>query len=384
MNKIPGLLFLVLILLCYQITIFAQKNSVTELPMQFRGQMPAVEVMVNGKGPFLFAIDTGAQGTLRVDTSLVEKLQLKKNGEVQAGDGSGQNLRTLETVEVASVKIGDVEFSKLTAITRNYNVSPGITHVDGILGFGLFSAHLLTLDYPGKRVRLEKGNLPAANEKDVLTYDGSREIPIVEIRVGDQKVKAHIDSGNIVGGFILPVSVVEKSKLASEPVVVGRASTVSNDIEIKQVRLKDSIRLGSFEFPEPTVSFPALSDANIGSRILSEFAVTFDQKNKRLKLRGTIPALEIKPQAADPVKIDPKDFTGKYGDRTVSFNGGDLFIQRPNGMKLKLVRLSGDEFTLEQAPAARIRFIRDEKGAATEIQVLNPAGVWEKVKKDAP
>jgi predicted aspartyl protease len=385
MNKFSHIVFLFLIGCFYQVTIFAQKNAVTELPMQFRGQMPAIEVMVNGKGPFLFAIDTGAQGTLRIDTSLVETLGLKKNGEIRAGDGSGQNLRALDTVGVDSVKIGGLEFTKLTAIIRNYNNSPGDTHIDGILGFGLFADHLLTLDYPGKRVRIEKGELAVANGKDILSFDSSREIPIVELLVGEQKVRAHIDSGNMAGGFILPAAVVEKAKLASEAVVVGRAKTVSNEIEIKQAKLKDPIRLGEFEFPEPTVVFPSLSDANIGSGILREFAIAFDQKNKRIKLQRTKQAKEnLSQPSAVPLTPILKDLVGKYGDRTISGKGSDLYIQRPNGMKLKLISLSKDEFTLEQVPAARIKFVRDEKGAVTGIQVLNAAGVWESAKKDAP
>lgn len=131
----------------------AQTNSgtppVVDVPMLFRGPMPAVEVMVNGQGPFLFEIDTGGAGMARVDSSLVERL-----------------------------------------------------------------------------------------------------------------------------------------KLAAPPVVVGKARTVSSEVEIKEARLKESIRLGRFEYAEPTVVFPALSeDANIGSKVLREFALTFDQKNGRVALK---------------------------------------------------------------------------------------------------
>lgn len=273
----------VIVLFASQFLVLAQQKI--ELPMQFRGPMPAVEVMVNGKGPFLFAIDSGAQGEARLDSSLVEKLGLKPNGQIGAGDGSGQNVRMLDTFEVDSIKLGDLTFSKITALSRNYNTSPNLPKIDGILAFGLFKDYLLTLDYPGKKVRLEKGELPAANASDILNFDAPRETPVVELEIGNQKIKARIDSGNTIGTFILPSAVVEKAGLASEPVVVGKARTVSNNVEIKQVRLKDSIHLGSFEFKEPTVTYPALSDANIGSKLLSEFSITFDQKNKRLKLQ---------------------------------------------------------------------------------------------------
>jgi hypothetical protein len=67
-------------------------------------------------------------------------------------------------------------------------------------------------------------------------------------------------------------------------VTVGRARSVSNQIELKQAQLRDAIRIGRFDFPQPTITFPALSDTNVGFKVLREFAVTFDQKNRRVKL----------------------------------------------------------------------------------------------------
>ena len=39
-----------------------------------------------------------------------------------------------------------------------------------------------------------------------------------------------------------------------------------------------------FSFPQATIQFPALSDTNVGFKVLREFTVTFDQKNRRMKL----------------------------------------------------------------------------------------------------
>ena len=60
--------------------------------------------------------------------------------------------------------------------------------------------------------------------------------------------------------------------------------TISNTIEIKEAQLKDTISFGHFEFKQPKVIYPSLRNANIGSKLLQEFSITFDQKNKRLKL----------------------------------------------------------------------------------------------------
>jgi hypothetical protein len=72
---------------------------------------------------------------------------------------------------------------------------------------------------------------------------------------------------------------------AGEPRVVGRARSATGEMEIKQVELNDVIKLGRHEFPGATIVFPALGDlANVGLKALSQFVITFDQKNGRLRL----------------------------------------------------------------------------------------------------
>lgn len=73
---------------------------------------------------------------------------------------------------------------------------------------------MLTLDYPGKQLRLARGELPAANNANILPFENPHVIPIVEVSIGNLKMKAHIDSGNMVGKFILPTALVDKLKLA--------------------------------------------------------------------------------------------------------------------------------------------------------------------------
>lgn len=361
------------------------KGPAVEVPMLFRGPMPAVEVMVNGQGPFLFAIDTGAAGQARVDTSLVERLKLKTVGQVQAGDGSGNGARSLDLVELDTVAFGGAEFRKVRAASRDYNGSPNLPRVDGILGFGLFEDYLLTLDFPAKRVRLERGELPRADGAGVLSFESPRGVPVVELGVGPHKIRADVDTGNTLGGFVMPTALVEKLTPAGAPVTVGRARTVTSDVEIKQVRLKDSIRLGRFEFAEPTVVYPALGDgAIIGSGLLREFNLTFDQKNKSVRLKRSELPKESAPAAAAAAAQDLKDYPGRYGERTISAEGGALFLQRQGGPRLKMTPVGRDEFGLEVVPEARIKFVRGDDGKVSAVNILNRAGEWEKIQREQP
>ncbi|HMF56208.1 MAG TPA: retropepsin-like aspartic protease [Pyrinomonadaceae bacterium] len=259
-------------------------TTVAEVPLKFNGPVPLVEVMVNGKGPFQFTIDTGGQGQARVDSSLVESLGLPKAGQVTASDGMGRNTRTLDTVKIESLKLGDAQFKNVVAVTRNYNENPRMPHIDGILGFGLFADYLLTLDYPAGRVRIERGELPQADGAEILSYEETHGTPSVELAFGDVKVSAHVDTGNMMGAIMLPSSVISKLTLASEPRVVGRVRTVTSTVEISEASVKTSMRLGRYEFAQPTVAFAEIfNDANLGLRLLKNFALTFDQKNHRVR-----------------------------------------------------------------------------------------------------
>ena len=263
----------------------AATNLSMEIPMKTNGGMPTVELMVNGTGPFIFGIDTGAQGGARIDSSLMEKLALKPSGQVRATDGSGRNPQMADLVKLESIEIEGLRFADVPAGVRNYRKSPRPLNIDGILGLSVFSDYLVTLDYPPKLLRLEKGELSKADGAEILDYKSKGGVPLLELSVGDTKIDAHLDSGNMVGAFVLPTVFVEKLTRASEPVVVGRARSANGEMEIKQVQVKDPIRLGRHEFSEPTITFPALSEiANVGAKTLVQFVVTFDQKNERVRL----------------------------------------------------------------------------------------------------
>ena len=252
--------------------------------MQMRGLMPVVEVKLNGQGPFAFMIDTGAGMQADIDTSVAARLKLLPSGRAINGDPSGENDRAVDIARIDSITFGGAEFRDVTAVVRPQRITKDYPDVDGILGFALFTDYLLTLDYPAMQVRLARGTLPAANGGDILNFEIENRIPVIEVAIGKLRVRAHVDSGNFVAGFLLPEEIVEQLRLLSPPVTVGRARSVSNQIEMKQAQLRDTIQIGRFDYPQARITFPALSDTNVGFKVLSEFALTFDQKNRRLKL----------------------------------------------------------------------------------------------------
>lgn len=257
----------------------AEVPAAVEVPM-LEGPLAVVEVRIDGQGPFRFGIDTGAAGGGRVDRKVMERLKLAVVGQAMAGDPSGKNRRSVDIVRIGKLSVGGASFRDVHATAGDYSA----LGVDGILGVGLFSEHLLTLDYPRRKVRIERGELPPADGRRILGFEAPLGIPTVKLRVGDVEVDAHVDSGNTRSEIVVPASLASRLKLAAEPVSIGTARTAFNEIEVRQAPLAGTLVLGSYALPDPRIDIVDLfPHANLGHKFLQRFAVTLDGKNRRIR-----------------------------------------------------------------------------------------------------
>jgi aspartyl protease len=246
------------------------------------GEDLVLEVKIDGQGPYRFGLDTGGAGGGRIDKALAETLKLKGIGQVIGGDPSGKNAQTLDVVEAGTLTLGGATWSGVHLVVRD------LSHrdLDGILGFGLFKDFLLTLDYPARRVRIEKGELPPADGREVLGFEEPEGVPQIRLKIGELEIPADVDSGNVNGELVLPSSYLDKVPLESEPKVVGRGRTGYNEFEIKRAPLKGSVQVGSLTIDRPHVDFIEIfPHANVGQVFLRRFAVTIDQKNHRIRFK---------------------------------------------------------------------------------------------------
>lgn len=278
---------------CVIISSFAVMSLAAEehtARMELRHNMPFVQVMVNGKGPFTFGIDTGTGGEALVTAALVQQLNLPEIGKAEVGDPSGRNQKEIPLVELQSLQVAGIEFHKLRAAQFEPSTREG--QIDGILGFPLFAKYVLTLDYPAEQMKLATGSLTSDGGKTVVPFTMPNNVPIIELTVGSQHVEANVDSRG--GGLSLPEKFAGQLKFASEPVVIGRGRTVSNEFQIKGAELAEEIQVGTYTFPHPFVVInPVLPLGNFGAAALRNFAVTFDEQNKLMRLESAQKSIVI-------------------------------------------------------------------------------------------
>jgi hypothetical protein len=253
------------------------------LPMRFYGTRPAVDVRVNGQGPFLFLIDTGASGAARADVTLVQRLRLRSGGTTQTSDAGGASAN-IDRVVLDRVEVGGMRTDGVQAYSRSYNSASYLPRIDGILGFDFFRDVLLTLDYPHAQVRMTRGALPPADGRTVLDYQLVEGQPAISVRIGSRSIQVLLDTGNI-RALDLPSDSLRTLPMSSYPRIVGNSSSVSGTVTLREVTLAEPLIIGQYRFENPQVTFAdEFHEGNLGSTILRNFTVTIDQRNRRIQL----------------------------------------------------------------------------------------------------
>ncbi len=306
-------------------------TGVVDVPMTLESNLPIVEVLVNGEGPFRFGIETGANFVV-VSPDLAAKLSLQRTG------GTSE----FPSYRVDAIAIGTARFIGVpVAATRV--AQPGI---DGVLGLPLYRDLLLTLDYPNRRVTFQRGALPAADNSSILSLTHVGPFWGVPMTIAGKPFTAVIDTRS-TGGFGLTPESSRDVPFDGALQVIGRARGAAiAETEVKAGRIAGDIAIGRYVFPRPTATVRPLpagfpTEPLIGGRVLSRFVVTLDQRNARLRLdrAGSEPILLEEPGlrpatlpagAASP----PADYIGRYGVREVRGEAGKLVLQRDGGPAL--------------------------------------------------
>lgn len=261
--------------LCYVPASFAQ-NAPHVTTFELTRNKPFVQVMVNGKGPYRFIVDTGTAGEAFVSTSLADELHLPVVGAVHLTDPSHQGGQQTQVVAIEDLEVAGVEFKGVRAVRHSLSQADG--SCDGLLGFGLFRQYLLTLDYPRRQLSLAEGSVTQdSGSGSVLPFRTPYGIPIISLKIGDLELQAQVDSGGT--GLSIPDSFASRLKFGVNPSLFGYGESFSTRFELRSAQLATDVHLGDYVFSQPFVEIQsAFPLANLGSSAMQEFALTFDQK----------------------------------------------------------------------------------------------------------
>ena len=245
-----------------------------QAPIAYAGHLIVLDVMVDGKGPYKFALDTGASGA-RISQQVAKDLALPVVGQAE-GIGLGPEKISLPLVK-ASLAHGTIQFDDVQAAVHDLPGSSG-AQVDGVLGFDLFKDYLLTIDYPDGTISVAPGRL-YSNERGALAMMTPFGIPQIGGTIDGASIIIDIDSGSS-GGFGLMPDYESKLRFVSSPKPIGQATGAGGTVSVDAGTVDGDIAFGDQTVHDPDVSFlPLPGVANMGYRVLSNYAITFDQAN---------------------------------------------------------------------------------------------------------
>jgi predicted aspartyl protease/Flp pilus assembly protein TadD len=120
---------------------------------------PFVNVMINGKGPLRFVVDTGASLSVLSDAAAA-RLGIKpvaRGGKARAVGGSGTFPIIYGVLD--SMAIGDVRIDAIPVYIRtvhNSEDTPVAERADGYIGLSMLANYLVTLDYQKREMTLDR------------------------------------------------------------------------------------------------------------------------------------------------------------------------------------------------------------------------------------
>ncbi len=238
-----------------------------------------VEARVNGQGPFVFAVDTGASGMGRADARLVTGLVLPVHGSGETSDGVAS--ARVDTVHLASLELGDLVRRDLEVITRDYaSRMSAEAGFDGIIGRDFFGDGLLIIDYPSRTLRFTRKAGLTQGAPGVLAYERAFRVPAT---IGGVAAEANLDTGANVA-FVLPKALFDR--VDGGPVAAAKEGRLMNStVDTGRATVAGPFRIGGAELSNVEVrvseSYPELL---AGAHALQHFALLIDQRTKAVAL----------------------------------------------------------------------------------------------------
>lgn len=131
-----------------------------------------VPITIHGKGPYTFALDTGASISL-VDSAIASKLGLKDTGETSTVSGIG-GAQNVTPIKISDWKAGDVSLPSATIARGDL---PGAQHnspLDGLLGSDVLSRFgRIAINFDSSTITL--GKTSAAQSRGPEDVEQARE-----------------------------------------------------------------------------------------------------------------------------------------------------------------------------------------------------------------
>jgi predicted aspartyl protease len=346
-----------------------------EVPMHRLNMLPAVDLTINGRGPFRLVVDTGAAGVI-IRRQLAESLDLPAppgmptGARIRIGSPGGASAPA-SLVYIDDLVIGEFTCKGIWTIAADL---PFGDAMDGIIGMDIFAQYLLTYDYPGKKLVIDRGTLPEPDGQDILSYTPRmpNSHPVIKVDVDGTQREFVVDTG-MGGWFGLAPDEAEHVTCLAGPRPGPLSLSIGGVLRSEYARVDTTLAIGRHLVRRPIVR---LGEGNIiGTLFLQNFSVTIDGANRRIRLTRasdiSAPSLrhlgiQLKLEDGKMViwDVHPESHAAQIGLAV-----GDVVLTLDGQPAEDLYGTPAWHTLLESAEAVSIRFTQDENQPPREADL---------------
>lgn len=289
---------------------FPENHQVT-VPLVIKGEHLFIETEINGEGPYLFLLDSGAASTI-IDAGFAKELNLDRTEGMHIIGVGG--VEQSEKIDIKELAIGDFRIDELKLFSMDLSQIGEMlgfeSSLNGIVGYDLFARAVVKLDYQNQQVTI----IDPAH----FNYEGPGKAVPGEIINNLINIEGTVD-GDIVGKLRIDTGAGGGLHLHSGYLKEhGKMDRYQGDVEVELmgaggsqtlhlVKVK-SVKLGEFEVKEPLTTLMIANDGEqsimgtleaigtVGNQVLGKFVIYFDYDNNQLILEPTSALTHKTPQ----------------------------------------------------------------------------------------
>lgn len=254
-----------------------------------------VDVMVNGQGPFPFAVDTGSERTV-ISASLARRLGLTPNGNAQLHDIAGVDM--VRTAQLTLLQVGGHSIPNIRAPVLP---DSGLSAM-GLLGLDALAGQRVVMDFTDRQMSIRPGAIRDVEDRGTIVVTAKRkfgQLVLVDASVAGKRVYAIVDSGAqvTIGNSALRRYLTKRQRAKSTQTelvsVTGRRLTadigVLPEMQIGSIKVADIPIVYSDAHPFKKFGLADRPAMLLGANLLRAFervSLDFNSKKVRFLLRS--------------------------------------------------------------------------------------------------
>lgn len=293
MFKIRFFYFTLLLVFIFSSETFAESAT---LPFELVDNRIFVTVKINGHGPLVMMLDTGASNIL--DSQTAAKLNIPTQGSFKIeGGGEYSTIAShgqVQMMDVAGLKFFNQQF--IVVDLSGMKKAIGFKKFDGLIGYEVFNRYVAEVNFDKLQVTLtspeEFTTAPSGEVIPFIGFDGG--IPLVAATLDGVPGKFWLDTGDRAAMTLTtPFIKAHNLKAIYKPsfeLITGWG--IAGPLQTQIIRA-NQITLGNETFKHPVVRLPTAtkggmtspsSDGTIGNELLHRFNLTINYSKQHIVL----------------------------------------------------------------------------------------------------